>query len=163
MYPFDSGASQSGLYEPAIKASMALNHYQLPAAIDNARRIVGCFFESDEDYMSNSPRTGLAISPSETDAQSYYNLIQGSRHPDCDDRCSAIEIQIADDINIIDGVLAVALPNCFLDDAVLRNTLLKVWRAKLLPYDADKGMRPIECHGAIRTVIRQYYRRSRII
>ncbi len=33
LYPFDTGASQHGLYEPAIKRAEALTDYQVPAAV----------------------------------------------------------------------------------------------------------------------------------
>ncbi len=46
--------------------------------------------------------------------------------------------------------MAVVLPNSFLEDAPLREALLKVWRAVPLTYDADLGMRPLEFHGYVR-------------
>jgi hypothetical protein len=163
LYPFDSGASQTGMYEPAIDRAHALATYPVVAAIENARRIVGRFFETDEQYLSNNPRAGLFFSAGEHDAESYYQFINGGGDPACDDRCSAIEIQVAGCVDLQPNVMAIVLPTSFLDDDALAHTLLKVWRAQPLTYDADIGMRPIEYHGTIRHLIRGFYRRQGLL
>ncbi len=163
LYPFDTGASQSGLYEPAIKRTEALTGYPVLAVIESARKIVSCFFETEEQYLSNKPKPGLIFSSAESDARSYYELINGGGDPGCDDRYSAVEIQIAESLDISQDIMAVVLPVCFLEDADLANTILKVWHAEPLTYDADIGMRPIEFHGTIRNKIREFYRRSMLL
>lgn len=163
VYPFDSGASQSGLYEPAIKRTEALTDYPVVAMIESARKIVSSFFETEEQYLSNNPKPGLLFSSAESDAQSYYELINGGGDPSCDDRCSAVEIQIAECLDIRQDVMAVVLPTCFLEDEHLAEAILKVWGAQPLTYDADIGMRPIEFHGTIRQKVREFYRRSGLL
>jgi hypothetical protein len=158
LYPFDTGASQYGLYEPEVKRTEALASFWVLGLVENARKIVGSFFETDEQYLSNKPKRSLQFASDETDAESYYRLISGGGDPSCDDRCSAVEIQIAECLDIRHAIIAVALPTCFLEDANLAHTLLKVWRAMPLTYDADVGMRPLEFHGTIRHLIRQFYR-----
>ena len=160
VYPFDTGAGQSGLYEPAIKKSVALSDYELLTAIESARRIVGGFFDTDDKYLSNNPKSGLVFSSTEVQAQSYYKLINGGGDPQCDDRYSAVEVQLGSSIDIRDSILAVVLPTCFLDDAQLAETILTTWRAEPLTYDAVIGMRPLEFHGAIQILIRQFYQRQ---
>jgi hypothetical protein len=164
LYPFDSGAFQEGLYEPAIPASHELLTYEVLATTESARRIVRGFFDADEPYLANQPKVGLLFKPGEIEADSYYHLINGGGDPDCDDRCSAIEVQIDVDLDLSARVLmAVVLPNSFLEDAPLREALLKVWRAVPLAYDADLGMRPLEFHGYVRNIVRSFYRRLRLI
>jgi len=163
LYPFDTGASQYGLYEPDIQRTEALVSYQVQEIVDNARKIVSSFFETEEQYLSNNPKRGLRFGPTEIEAESYYRLITGGGDPNCDDRRSAVEIQIAECLDIRQGIIAVALPTCFLEDEDLANTLLKVWRAVPLTYDADIGMRPIEFHGTIRHLVRQFYRQSGLL
>jgi hypothetical protein len=163
VYPFDSGASQSGLYEPAINRTEALADYPVAAVIESARRLVSCFFETEEQYLSNNPKPGLRFSSAEGDAESYYELINGGGRSDCDDRCSAVEIQIAECLDLREDIMAVVLPTCFLEDARLAEAILKVWRAQPLTYDADIGMRPIEFHGTIRQKVREFYRRSGLL
>jgi hypothetical protein len=159
LYPFDTGASQKGLYKPAIEPGQALVAYDLLATMESARRIVHGFFDVDEDYLSNKPKAGLLFDSKEGEASSYYQLINGGGHSDCDDRSSAIEVQTDQDIDLSTGTLmAVVLPTYFLDDIALRSTLLKVWRALPLTYDADLGMRPLEFHGVVRHLVRSFYR-----
>lgn len=160
VYPFDTGAGQSGRYEPAIERSIAVSDYQLITAIESARKIVRGFFDTDEKYLFNCPKSGLVFAPTEAHAQSFYELINGGGDPECDDRYSAVEIQLGTSIDIRDGIMAVVLPTCFLDDAALAETILKIWRAEPLTYDAIIGMRPLEFHGAIRLLIHQFYQRQ---
>lgn len=163
LYPFDTGASQYGLYEPDVKRTDALASYRVLEILENARKIVSSFFDTDEQYLSHKPKHGLRFASDESDVESYYHLISGGGDPSCDDRCSAVEIQIAECLDIRQGVIAVALPTCFLEDANLASTLLKVWGAVPLTYDADVGMRPLELHGAIRVLVRQFYRQSGLL
>jgi hypothetical protein len=164
MYPFDTGASQSGMYVPDINPPEALTDYQLQTAVESARRVVRCFFETDEQYLSNKARAALGFSSAETKPESYYRLINGGGQPGVDDRCSAVEIQIAESLDIgKDALAAVALPLCFLEDKILAKTLVEVWQAQPLTYYADIGMRPLEYHGAIRQLIRGYYRQSGLL
>lgn len=159
VYPFDTGASQSGLYEPAIKRTDALTTYPVLTAIQSAKKIVSGFFETDERYLSNTPKPGLLFSASDRDAQSYYELINGGGASACDDRCSAVEIQVADCLDVREGIMAVVLPTCFLEDGGLAKTIVGTWHAQPLTYSADIGTRPIEFHGVVRHLIREYYRR----
>ena len=163
VYPFDTGASQGGLYEPAVKRTEALGGYPVLAAVESARKIVTCFFDTEEQYLSNNPKSGLLFSPAENDAQMYYELINGGGDPGCDDRCSAVEIQIAESLDIRTDLMAIVLPTCFLENDDLARTILNVWRAEPLTYDADTGMRPIEFHGTVRYKIREFYRRSGLL
>jgi hypothetical protein len=158
VYPFDSGASQNGFYEPEVHGSMALATYAVQAVVESARRIIDGFFETNEDYLGCKATPGLLFGPNEIDAEAFYKLITGGGHPDCDDRRSAVEIQISQPAKLCEDLLAVALPTSFLDDSALRKALLEVWRAHPLTYDADIGMRPTEFHGEIRRIIREYYR-----
>jgi hypothetical protein len=163
LYPFDTGASQEGLYEPAINRTDALTAYQVQAVVDNAKRITTCFFETREAYLSGKPRPGLVFTTAENDAALYYRLINGGGAANCDDRCSAVEIQIGTAVDLRDDIMAVVLPTCFLDDDALADTLLKEWRAIPLTYNADIGMRPIEFHGVIRYLVRKFYQDSSLI
>jgi hypothetical protein len=163
LYPFDSGASQSGLYEPAIHRTVALTDYPVAAVIENARKIVSGFFDTDEQYLSNKPKSDLHFSATEGDAQAYYKLINGGGDPTCDDRCSAVEIQVARCVTVSQAIMAVVLPTSFLEDDDLAKTILNVWGAEPLTYSADVGMRPIEFHGTIRHLIREYYRRQGLL
>ena len=163
IFPFDSGASQIGLYEPAINRAEALTAFELAGEVEDARRITDCFFETDEEYLSNEPRKNLCFSGSEEDAASYYLLINGGGDPSCDDRCSAIEVQVGADQDLRKDVMAIVLPNCFLEDDALVSTIVSTWQAVPLAYDSDKGMRPLEFHGTIRHLIRRFYRESRLL
>ncbi len=158
VYPFDTGASQRGLYEPEVLTSKALVAYAVRSAIESAQRIIECFFETNESYLGNQARPGLLFGPEEGDPEAYYKLIRGGGDPECDDRKSAVEIQINQPAKLCGDLMAVVLPNSFLDDPPIRKALMDVWHAHPLTYDVTIGMRPTEFHGEIRKLIREYYK-----
>ena len=163
VYPFDSGASQDGLYEPAIKRADALAGYLVPPLAESARKIVTSFFDTDLGYLAGSARSTLTFASSESEAESYHRLIKGGGDPKCDDRCSAVEIQITDCLDIRQDLKAIVLPTCFLEDAALAHAIVHEWHAQPLTYGADIGMRPLELHGVIRHLVREYYRQEGLI
>jgi hypothetical protein len=163
MYPFDTGASQKGLYEPEIVRSNAIIKYTVAAAIESARQIIQRFFQTNENYLASRPSIGLTFSPGEVDVEAYYKLVTGGGTLECDDRRSAIEIQIKENIDLRDHLMAVVMPTHFLDDASLRKTLIEEWCAHPLTYDADLGMRPTEFHGNVRAMIRKYYKHWKLL
>ncbi len=59
VFPFDTGPSQKGLYEPDVLAVDALTKYEVTASIESARRIVRCFFDVDAECYLNQPRTEM--------------------------------------------------------------------------------------------------------
>jgi hypothetical protein len=160
LFPFDTGASQAphALYEPHVLAADALNRFGVLALIENARRIVKAFFETDENYLAGRAKIGLAFTPGEVDAKAYYDLISGGGKPECDDRRSAIELQTAATVDLRGQLAAIVMPTSFLDDDALMKTLLEEWHAFPLTYSADVGMRPTEFHGTIREKIRIHYK-----
>ena len=77
---------------------------------------------------------------------------------ECDDRCSAIEVQIAEEVKLREHLMAIVMPTHYLDDISLKQILIQEWRAYPLTYDADDGMRPTEFHGHVRSLIKAYYK-----
>jgi hypothetical protein len=166
VYPFDTGASQLDLYMPSIQRRGALMDYSvLPPTMISVRQLIKSFFDMDEAYLDSIPKTGLSFQANQIEANSYYRLITGERHPDCDDRCSAIEVQITEEIDLCEGaLLAVVLPTFFLDkNDRLIDAIVRSWHAQLLTYSAGSGQRPLEFHGAIRQKVLEFYEDSNLI
>lgn len=164
IYPFDTGASRKGLYEPHLSRSAAVNKFSVPAIIESARRIIGGFFDTNDGYIRNSPRENLTFSATEKDAETYYKLITSDDPSGSDDRVSAIEIQVVGAADLQAGdLLAVILPTFLMEDEEFKRTLLLDWKAHPLTYDTDRGMRPTEFHGVVRQLVRDYYKEWRFI
>ena len=164
LFPFDSGASQLGLYEPAISAGNAIRQYELAAAAETARRIVKCFFTVDTGYLSNAPVQGMKFEDGDADVDSYYKLICGGAASECDDRRSAIEVQLGSDLDLGDRILmAIVLPLHYLEDAVLRHTIMTVWGAQPITYFTVSGTRPTEYHMVIGQKVFEFYKDRSLI
>ena len=164
IYPFDTGASKNGFYEPHLSRSAPLNTYSVPAIIESARRIISGFFDTNENYLRNKPLKNLKFGNTEQDVETYYKLITQDDLNGSDDRVSAIEIQIDCAADLSAGeLMAVVFPTFLFEDSGFRETLLHVWKAQPLTYDADRGMRPTEHHGTVRQLIRKFYEQWRFV
>lgn len=164
LFPFDSGSSQRGFYEPSISAGSAIKRYELAPAAETARRIVKCFFAAETGYLSNTPLQGMTFKDGDADVESYYKLICGGGASECDDRCSAIEVQLGSDLDLRARLLmAVVLPLHYLEDRVLRHTIMNVWGAQPITYFTVSGTRPTEYHMVIGQKVRDFYEERSLI
>jgi hypothetical protein len=114
--PFDSGAFKVGLYEPSLHPGMALPHFELDPSIDAVARAVGCFYGTNKDYFRSKMRSDLQYDCDELEIESFVSIVASVSKSKVDDRRAAIEIQIADIVDLARAkVLAVILPEQFLD------------------------------------------------
>jgi hypothetical protein len=142
LYPFDSGAAHRGMFDPFIPAGM-LPTFALDPTIESARRIASAFFETNGNYYLGRARPDMVIPEAEVEAASYYQLITTPGEAAYDERRSSIEIQTRAELTLKNNLLAVILPDQFLDDPVIRRVVVKEWRAHPLTYLTFHGGVPM--------------------
>lgn len=131
MAPFDTGAY--GMYSKHIDSKMNLEDFLMTPNLETLGRVVKCFFDNNMNYYVGLPMK-IDIPPSEFVADSYHKLIHDSPSP-CDDRRSSIEVQFKEPLPLNQkNVLLVVLPKVFLDDKIVRQTIMNEWGADVRGY-----------------------------
>ena len=161
IFPFDSGAGTSGRFNSHIRKD-ELDRYQLTPLIESAKQVVSLFFGENRKYYFGKARAGLSFAPEDATAAKYYTLVSELGTHDYDDRRSAIEIQARTSFVLRDALLAVVLPECLLDLPVIRDTIIRDWRALPLTYGSQFGGIPSEYSAIIREKLDEFYSRHYI-
>ncbi len=97
--PFDSGAFANKKFTNKLKKT-TLNDFELEGKIDNAKKVVDCFFENNPNYLSAKCREGMSFPRSEKLSKAYFGLISSLPAKKYDDRACAIEIQVFEKVSL---------------------------------------------------------------
>lgn len=87
--------------------------------------------------------------------RSYYQLITGGLSEQFDDRCSAIEVQLADTLLLDGQVLAVIGPNQIFDDPKVK-AMVADWGAEPRGYRVPRMFNPAEVAGRIFSEVERF-------
>lgn len=139
IFPFDTGAFNSKLFENHMHPHMKINDFLLEPSQDLPGRCVKRFFGSNNKYFHGEPNPD-DIPSLEFEALSYYSLISEKGISGYDDRRSTIEIQSDNSIILTrSNVLLVVLPTIFLDDDKVQQTIVGEWGADVRTYSIHHG------------------------
>lgn len=160
MFACDSGAVHLGLLEPNVLHT-ELQKLELDPTIESARRLVPLVYGSNLDYFATHVAAPVPpIFPAGGVADRWHQLIRDPTLTTCDDRISAIEVQVRGPVSLKDSLLYVVLPSELLEDAEVRTTIFDQWKCDPLPYDVYRAAPPIEYYSDIRRVVREQYQRT---
>jgi hypothetical protein len=143
--PFDSGGFQR--YSGAFHHSLNVNDFEI-APGDHPLQIIGAFYKTLEDYWMMDPIQPRDFPVTQNVVRSYYQLISGGLAEKFDDRCSAIEVQLAEPLSLDGEVVAVIGPNQMFDDPAVK-TLMAEWNAEPRGYRVPKMFNPNEVAGRL--------------
>jgi hypothetical protein len=157
--PFDSGAFKGGLYDGDLHPGMELPHFELDPTIDAVARAVGCFYGSNKEYFRSKVRADLDYPCDQLEVESFVSIVASLRQSPADDRRSAIEVQIADIVDLTRAnVLAVILPEQFLDHAPTHDYIRTTLGAEPIGYFCPHA-RPSEDARVIMNEAARFYSR----
>ena len=159
VFPCDSGGIAGQRFNPPIDAAERDN-FALTATLDSARRLARQFFETNEKYYWGEASGTVPIPATETDALKYYHLIRTKGESDFDQRRSAVEVQTADRISLVDNLHFVILPTGFLEEPDVRETILRRWRGFPITYRTAAGGIPRECSVTIQTELEKFLKQG---
>lgn len=148
VFPCDSGALSTDLFKPHLTVA-DLPELELEPVIESARRLVPFLFETNENYFVGKARVGVALGE-DSPGQRFHQLLIGSGPSACDDRKSAIEVQVRDAVSLKGQLECVMLPREFLDDAKIRTAVLDEWKCDPLDYPTFYGAAPTEYYPVVR-------------
>lgn len=136
--------------------------FGLDPDLKSAAKLVQLFFGSNQRYFHNERAIAPSIDQLDFEAQCYSDLLSKTDEDQVDERLSAIEVQVAEPIDLGSQVVAAVVPEPFLENTALM-TRFKELSVQPLPYMYMDRWRPIDCTSAIYTAVRDYYRQAMVL
>ena len=134
--PLDTGAFHAGLFTRHLAPHMAKDCFYIDEGVKGAAKFVSAFFETNKRYYLGRLKHDIHLKSTDLIAQSYCSIVSDTGISEVDDRRSTIELQIDVAVPLTSQtVLAVALPEDFLEDDDLSNLILNIWLADIITYD----------------------------
>jgi hypothetical protein len=160
VFPFDSGAFQSGLYGAYLHKKMKLGDFGLEPDMATPGRLVSLFFGSPQSYLTGR---GLdaRFDPAQFEAASYSALVNAKDGNAIDSRGSGIEIQTEDALRINGSVIAAIIPSTFADGLTGRQ--IKSLGIEVIGYRTYERTRPGEYTSQLSDLCLNYYVRRKLI
>ena len=156
MLPFDSGGFAR--YAGSI-GSLSIESFELPADPQTPPKIVAAFYESNLNYFRQMPSTRPdQISLLYPEARAVARLANDETIFDDDDRRSTVEIQLADDVQLADSLIAVIGPSILEAEAPVTDLLSRCPNAVLHTYRTYGRQRPLAHAGQLYDLVEDFFR-----
>lgn len=156
--PFDSGAYANRMMHPPMHESVPLDAYELAIDAKAPMKLISVFYGNERAYFDKFPLPEVVsetLSWENLEVQAYDQLLRNRSNSSSDDRVSAIEIQIGEDIVLQNAVEAIVLPAAYLDSPGVRHQIER-WGAIPLPYYIGHEFSPREVAGQIQSEVREF-------
>lgn len=150
--PFDSGGFSR--YSGAFHDSLTLSDFEIDPD-DHPLKVVGAFYDSLEGYWNMNPIEPRSFPVTQNVVRSYYQLITGGLNEQFDDRCAAIEVQLADPLPLQGEVVAIVGPYQIFDDPAVK-AMVEDWGAEPRPYRVPRMFNPQEVAGRLFSEVERF-------
>ena len=153
VYPFDSGAffKLNEIKEQFFHNETKIDDFELSGSIISAKKVIKTFYDTNDNYLNQSPSMTKELSQLDFEANGYKNLINFKGSSSFDDRASSIEILFDNEIRLdSNSVKQIIIPKCFRDDVYAMKLISeKLNIEKPLTYNTHRG-NPSEFFGLLR-------------
>jgi hypothetical protein len=125
VFPFDTGALQSGLLSDPVHTTLLPFDFALEPKVDSAQRLAKIFFGNDRAYYSGVPARDKNVKPRPTESEiiAYNDLIKRGGNEQRDERGTSIELHFKDPMPLSGKALAIMMPQEFYDDPDIRKAI----------------------------------------
>lgn len=169
VFPFDSGAFKLNLYSNFFHRRSGMSDFELEGDIENAKKIVGYFYRSNEEYFHGGSRKNVDIPPFQFEAEGIFELARisagarsdGTFKPDL--RSSSIEIQTSEPIDISDSLLCLIIPQIFLDEKNTKQFIDEINPKYIETYTGIHNISNESITGILFEKIQKIYKKEGII
>jgi hypothetical protein len=138
IFPFDTGAFTLKMYEEFFDKHAIISDFEIEPTLDSARKLVGTFYTDHKEYFHGLARKNVQLRSRQFEAQGILELsrlpgMQGSNSTwgARDERSSAIEVQTDAPVSLIGSLIAVVLPEPYLDDDEIKQALAR-WNVPII-------------------------------
>lgn len=167
VFPFDSGAFNSRRY-PSYINSMSMSEFEVNG-YDAVGKIIGSFFGSAKRYFDLKPKsdtdfkTEYSITAFDAEIMATLKLASETTPNTFDDRRLCIEVQSEEPVTLTGSkMLAVVLPEIYLDEDGVRDRIQNVWGAEPIGYQMF-SLNVASYHGMIYNEILKFYERRGLL
>lgn len=153
VFPFDSGAffKLNDVKGSFFHKNTKIDDFRLTGTINSAKRVIKTFYNTNDNYLNQSPSLTKDFSVLDFEATGYKNLINSTGNTEFDDRASSIEILFDKEIQLSkDSIKQIIIPKCFKDDEYAMELIKEhLGIEKPLTYNTHRG-NPSEFFGLLR-------------
>lgn len=155
--PVDSGGVSESKFQPHLDPTQ-LDHLELDASIESAQKIVQVFYKDNRSYLVGNCQPLSSFADASDDlVKRYITMLHDRDISRADDRRSAVEFQATGKVSLKDDLQAIVLPECLLDNYVLKRTILEEWNALPITYPVVAATSPSEYVPVIRDRVMAFY------
>ncbi len=162
VFPFDTGALKRGVMAEDVHSDLSPFDFSLEPKVESAQRLVKIFFGNEKCYFLGGHQRPPAPdhSPTDADIVAYESLVRRSGNMMRDERVTSVEFQFKYPLLIDGKVLAVILPQEFLDVPKIREAIRKK-KISPLPYAFIPNHSVKEFVGVFYTLANGLYARKK--
>ena len=165
-FPFDTGAFQRQLYSEFFDKKSQMGDFELDPSLDGIKRFIGTFYQDHKEYYSGSTRKNVPIEHRQFEAEGILELsrlpgVQDSisRLGTRDERSSAVEVQLSHPLSLIDSLLAIVLPEPYMDDNQIKEALARWQVPQIETYTTLHNQGGEAWVGQIYGIVKDIYKR----
>jgi hypothetical protein len=157
VFPFDTGAFNSGLYDNHLHHHMTMEQFLMTPDTTSITKTISYFFDTNENYYKGEPKSDIDYDILNFPIEAYRNLISAAQLGKADDRKASVEIQLADNLPLNgDIVKAVVMPACFTTSPLVKNIVIDKWQVDILPYKSFGSTKPDHYYSQILNLVEEF-------
>lgn len=166
VFPFDTGAFVLNVYKDFFDKSSKLEDFSLPPSLESARRVVGTYYQDNREYYSGYSRKNVNIPHRQYEAEGVLELasLPGVQDTESaanrrDERSAAIEVQTDEAIAFKGALIAVLLPEPYLNDDEIKEALQRWDVQNIETYETLHNLGGEAWVGQFYAKVQQLYKR----
>lgn len=161
VFPFDTGALSAGVLAEDVHEDLSPFDFALDPKVESAQQLIRTFFSDDKTYYSGHyrPLNGNTHGPTDAEIVAYESLVRRGGNRNCDERGTSVEFQFNKPLPLDGKILAIILPQDFLDDKEMRRSI-KEKKITPLPYIFIPDHSVSEFVGVFYTLAADFYTRK---
>jgi hypothetical protein len=159
IYPFDTGGHEN--YNKYTALPMTWRDFLLETIPESPRRVVDSFFGSNANYFDIFPIADVKTLALPPEAMAYHKLITSPPQDD-DGRCSAIEVSIGHDVELLGALKMVIAPGAVLSRPEVRDRLSKL-ACRKVPIQLPGVFKWRDFRSEVRSYVRRFYKQTKVL
>jgi hypothetical protein len=163
-FPFDTGAFEREFYKNFFDSGSQAEDFLVDPKLESAQKIVGTFYVDNSEYFSGSSRKNVELPNRQFEAQGVFEMARYPSVPDSssdgtkrDERSSAIELQVDQELDLAKALIAIVLPSPYLDDDDIKDAVGRWNPQRIESYQTLHNMSGEAWIGMIYQIVRSIY------